>query len=309
MNASKLARVAVAAMCVSGTARAAGDAWLTDFDAAKEAAAKSGRHLLVDFSGSDWCGWCIRLDEEVFAKPEFAAGATNDFVLCVLDFPQKPENRAKIPEAAQKRNQELMKQHGVRGFPTVLLFDGQGALYSRTGYREGGPAPYLAHLADLKKGKAIGDELFAKARQPGLSEAEKARALDAALTAVPESMLADHVADMEEVVRIDADGAMGLKARHLKRLLLEQAGVARRGRDMAGALKLYERILAETKPAGEELQDLLMEKSSLHYASEDKDAAKKTMDEALAAAPESKNAERIRALRARIFPDGPPAQP
>lgn len=305
MSASRLARIAVAAMCVSVPARAAGDAWMTDFDAAKEAAAKTDRHLLVDFSGSDWCGWCIRLDDEVFAKPEFAAGATNDFVLCVLDFPQKPENRAKIPEAAQKRNQELMKQHGVQGFPTVLLFDAKGALYSRTGYREGGPAPYLAHLADLKKGKALGDELFAKARQPGLSDADKARALDAALAAVPESMVADHVADLEEVVRIDADGALGLKAKHLKRLLLEKARAARRARDTAGAIKIYEQILAETKPAGEELQDLLMEKSSLHFASDDKEAAKKTMDEALAAAPDSKNAERIRALRARVFPDAP----
>lgn len=305
MNASRIAWGVAVAMGAAVSVQAAGDAWRTDFDAAKEAAAKAGRHLLVDFSGSDWCGWCIRLDDEVFSKPEFVAGATNDFVLCILDFPQKPENRAKIPEAVQKRNQELMKQHGVRGFPTVLLFDDKGALYSRTGYREGGPAPYLAHLADLKKGKVIGDELFAKARQPGLAGADKARALDAALAAVPESMLADHVADMEEVVGIDADGAMGLKAKHLKRLLLEKARVARRARDMAGAIKLYEQVVSETKPTGEELQDLLMEKSSMHYASEDKEAAKKAMDEALAAAPDSKNAERIRTLRAKIFPDAP----
>ena len=308
MNVSRMARITVAAACVSGSAWASGEAWLTDFDEAKAAAAKQGRHLLVDFSGSDWCGWCIKLDDEVFSKAEFTGAATNDFVLCVLDFPNKPENKAKIPEARQARNRELMKQYGVQGFPSVLLFDDKGALYSRTGYRPGGPAPYLAHLADLKKGKTVGDELFAKARQPGLSGADKARALDAALAVVPESMIGDHVADMEEVVRIDGDGALGLKAKHQKRLLLEKARAARQARDAAGAIRLYEQILAETKPAGEDLQDILMEKSSLHYAADDKEAAKKAMDDALAAAPDSKNAERIRSLRARVFPDSP-AQP
>lgn len=198
-----------------------------------------------------------------------------------------------------------MKQYGVQGFPSVLLFDEKGSLYSRTGYRPGGPGPYLSHLADLKRGKVIGDELFGKARQPGLAGADKARALDAALAAVPESMIADHVADMEEVVRIDVDGALGLKAKHFKRLLIEKARAARQARDLPGAIKFYEQILAEVKPSGEELQDLLMEKSSLHYASDDKDAAKKAMDEALAAAPASKTSVRIKELRAKVFPDGP----
>ncbi len=305
MSVSRLAWVAVAATCVSVSVRAAGGAWLTDFDAARAAAEKDGKHLLVDFSGSDWCGWCIKLDVEVFSKPEFTDAAGKDFTLCVLDFPNKPENRAKIPEALQARNRDLMKKHGVQGFPTVLLFDAKGTLYARTGYRPGGPGPYLAHLAELKKGKALGDELFAKARQPGLAGAEKARALDAALAAVPESMMGDHLADLEEVVRLDADGALGLKPKHQRRLLLEKARAAREARDTAGALKLYEQILAETKPSGEELQDLLMDKSSLLYASDNKEAAKKAMDEALAAAPDSKNAERIRALRARVFPDAP----
>ncbi len=304
MSVTKVAWAAVAAMCVTVSVRAAGDGWLTDFDEAKAAAGKESKHLLVDFSGSDWCGWCIKLDEEVFRKPEFA-DAKKDFVLCVLDFPNKPENKAKIPEAQQARNRDLMKEYGVQGFPSVLLFDEKGALYGRTGYRAGGPVPYLAYLAELKKGKVVGDELFGKARQPGLAGAEKAKALDAALSAVPESMVGVHVADMEAVVRLDADGALGLKPKYHKLLLMEKARAARQARDAAGAIKIYEQILAETKPAGEELQDLLMEKSSLHYAAEDKDAARKAMDAALAAAPESKNAERIKTLRDKVFPEGP----
>ncbi len=297
--------MAVAAAWVAVSAWATGDDWMTDFDAALAAAGKDNKHLLVDFSGSDWCGWCIKLDDEVFSKPEFPDSARKDFVLCVLDFPNRPENKAKIPAERQARNRDLMKQYGVQGFPSVLLFDEKGNLYSRTGYRPGGPGPYLAHLADLKRGKLIGDELFGKARQPGLAGADKARALDAALAAVPESMVSDHVADMEEVVRIDADGALGLKAKHFKRLLIEKARVARQARDLPGAIKFYEQILAEVKPSGEELQDLLMEKSSLHYASDDKDAARKTMDEALAVAPASKSAVKIKELRAKVFPDVP----
>ncbi len=65
--------------------------WMTDFDAAKARAAAEGKPLLVDFTGSDWCSWCIRLKKEVFDKPAFAEYARDKFVLVEVDVPDNPK--------------------------------------------------------------------------------------------------------------------------------------------------------------------------------------------------------------------------
>jgi thioredoxin-related protein len=120
--------------------------WLTDLDEAKKVAQAEKKDILVDFTGSDWCGWCKRLKAEVFDQPEFAA-ATKKFVLVELDFPQKK----KLPAGAKEKNEALAKQFNVSGFPTILLLDSQGELYAQTGYEEGGAVKYLASLDELRK--------------------------------------------------------------------------------------------------------------------------------------------------------------
>ncbi len=104
--------------------------WTTDFDAALKEAAATKRLVLVDFTGSDWCGWCIKLDEEVFDKPEFKAAAPKKFVLVKLDFPQKK----KLPAGERERNDALAKKYEVQGYPTILVLDGEGKVVGRTGY-------------------------------------------------------------------------------------------------------------------------------------------------------------------------------
>lgn len=120
-------------------------AWGTDFARAMEVAKASGRPVLVDFSGSDWCGWCIKLDEEVFSQPEFVRYATNAFVMFQADFPQ----RKAVPEATKRQNEELAAQYGVEGFPTVLILAPDGKVLARTGYQPGGPAAYVAYLKNV----------------------------------------------------------------------------------------------------------------------------------------------------------------
>lgn len=136
----------IAGLLLTTNAWAEGDhgAWETDFDKALEIAAKEKKKLLVDFSGSDWCGWCIKLDKEVFALDSFLEKVQQDYVLVLLDFPRNKT----VPN--KERNQELMNQYGVKGFPTVLLMDPQGNPFARTGYMEGGPSVYLKHMEDLE---------------------------------------------------------------------------------------------------------------------------------------------------------------
>ena len=120
--------------------------WLTDLDEAKKVAAKENKLILIDFTGSDWCHWCVKLKEEVFGHKQFAAEAGKHFVLVELDFPQKAKQSAET----KKKNKAHAKKYGVQGFPTVVLTDAKGKAFGRTGYREGGVRPYLNHLKKLR---------------------------------------------------------------------------------------------------------------------------------------------------------------
>lgn len=126
----------------SGTGSAA---WMTDANAALARARAENRTVVMDFTGSDWCGWCIKLDEEVFSTAEFADYASKNLVLLKLDFPR----RKKLPDAEQKQNEELAKKYSVTGFPTIVVLHPNGSTKGRLGYQPGGPGPWLAALKKL----------------------------------------------------------------------------------------------------------------------------------------------------------------
>lgn len=117
--------------------------WLTDLDEAKKVAAKENKKLLVDFTGSDWCGYCIKLHKEVFDTPEFEKFA-KDYVLVELDFPKRKEQ----PAAEKAKNQAAQKKYGVNGFPTVIIMNTSGKVLNRAeGYSpDSGPSAYLPQL-------------------------------------------------------------------------------------------------------------------------------------------------------------------
>jgi protein disulfide-isomerase len=151
--------------------------WLTDLDQAKAVAAKDKKAILVDFTGSDWCSWCIRLKKEVFEQKDFEAAA-QDFVFVELDFP-----RGKKQDPALKaKNDALAKQFNIQGFPTVLLLNAQGQAFAVTGYEEGGAASYLKSLAKfLKDNNAEGVKKFAAKAAAEAKQAELNEALDAVM--------------------------------------------------------------------------------------------------------------------------------
>jgi thioredoxin-related protein len=127
-------------------ANAASVSWVTDFEMAKKKAADEGKDLFINFTGSDWCGWCIRLDKEVFRQKLFASEAPTRFVFVKIDFPRQTS----LPAALKKQNDQLAQEYQVQGFPTIILADATGKTYAQTGYQEGGPMAYLQHLAELR---------------------------------------------------------------------------------------------------------------------------------------------------------------
>jgi protein disulfide-isomerase len=119
--------------------------WLTDFSAAQGQAQRENKAMLLDFTGSDWCGWCIKLNKEVFSQQEFQTFAARNLVMVEVDFPKR---KTQSP-AQQKTNRELAQRFGIRGYPTLVLLNAQGQEIARTGYRPGGPKPFVAEIAKM----------------------------------------------------------------------------------------------------------------------------------------------------------------
>ena len=124
--------------------------WTEDFEAAKQQAAKEGKLILMDFSGSDWCGWCKKMDEEVFTKDRFVREASKKFVLVSVD---SPRDKSILSALARKQNRELAEKYEVRGYPTVVIVDPDGKEVKRhSGYRAGGPNGYMKYIRELTRG-------------------------------------------------------------------------------------------------------------------------------------------------------------
>jgi thioredoxin-related protein len=135
------------AWAVSQAAAAEGN-WLTDLPKSLEQAKAEKKVVLVNFTGSDWCGWCKRLDKEVFTTTEFKEYATKNLVLVEADFPERKKQSSEL----KKANDGLKNKYKVDGFPTLVVLNDAGREIGRQdGYLAGGPKAFIAKLESFKK--------------------------------------------------------------------------------------------------------------------------------------------------------------
>lgn len=114
--------------------------WQTDYRQALAQAAQEKKQVLLDFTGSDWCPYCVRMNKEVFNQREFKNFAANNLILVKLDFPR----RKQLPPDEAEQNRKLQEKFGVEGFPTYVLLDPSGKEVRRQlGYLEGGPSEFI----------------------------------------------------------------------------------------------------------------------------------------------------------------------
>jgi thioredoxin-related protein len=132
----------LAALVFAGRAE---EKWQTNLEAAKQQAKKENKTLLLDFTGSDWCGFCIRLKKAVFDKPEFAKFAEKNLVLVELDFPRTKQ----LPADLKKQNDALNDKFKIEGYPTIVLLDPDGKELGRVEGYEGDSAD--AYIKRLEK--------------------------------------------------------------------------------------------------------------------------------------------------------------
>jgi thioredoxin-related protein len=104
--------------------------------------------VLLDFTGSDWCSWCRKMDKEVFSTPEFQQYAQQHLELVEVDFPHEKS----LPADVKKQNEELQKQYSIAGFPTIVVLDAAGKKVGEfEGYQDGGPKAFIDQLEKLPK--------------------------------------------------------------------------------------------------------------------------------------------------------------
>ncbi len=121
--------------------------WMTDLPKAQAKAKAEHKMVMMDFTGSDWCGWCIKLNKEVFSTPEFAAYAEKNLVLVEVDFPNAKKQTSELKAA----NQALQEKYKIDGYPTIVVLNGEGKKVGETGYIAGGPKPFIEKLNTFKK--------------------------------------------------------------------------------------------------------------------------------------------------------------
>lgn len=192
--------------------------WITSFEQAKAQAQAENKDILINFTGSDWCTWCIRLAQEVFSQPGFAEYAKEKFVLVEADFPQNQFGR---PEAIDPQHEELADQYEFQGFPTIMLFDRQGRPYAQTGYQPGGPEAYNAHLEEFRLARVDRDTAFAAAEK--LKGEERAGKLDEALSNLPSELLFPaYESVVKEIIQLDENDTAQLGSQYKDRLAQHQ---------------------------------------------------------------------------------------
>jgi len=177
--------VCLATVCVQAQSWQAKDkapektkGWTDDFEAANKEAAAFKQPIFAFFTGSDWCGWCMKLRSESLDTKAFEKFAADNLILLELDFPREK----KISDKVKKQNAGLAAKYGISGYPTVFLLDAEGKELGKTGYQAGGGEAYVKHVKELldKAGVKTTDK---PAAGKALSPFEKMKAEKAAKAA------------------------------------------------------------------------------------------------------------------------------
>ena len=266
--------------------------WLTDFEEGKKVAAESGKTMLVDFTGSDWCGWCIKLKDEVFSQEAFEVAA-DKYVLVELDFPKSPDL---ITVEQRAKNEEVGQKFQVQGFPTILLLDAKGRAFARTGYQEGGPEAYLTHLDEISKPYEDLKAAEGDARKEALAAF--------LVTLSGEEIEQDYNAELDELKKLDPEDESGFLSEMAAAKALaefeEQVEENLGAGDFDAVLKQVDSYLTKYDPQGEDRQHILMGRVMVYVEQGDQEKAFAEIDEMAALAAESEFTQNVEEIKQSI---------
>lgn len=228
-----------AALMLAALAPAWAAEWMTDLEAAKAKAAAENKAVLIDFTGSDWCGWCIRLRKQVLDTPAFETYAKDKFVLMEVDVPQDP----KFDPALRKRNEQLCEQFSVEGFPTIMVITPQGEV---VGGFSGFKPTVGATAKTLDAALATADLLKKAESQQG---PEQLATLAQAYKSIPGELQPQAAALLQRIVNLDPQDTTGLgRLQHVQAQREALAAALPAAKSPQEALDIVDKALATAEP-------------------------------------------------------------
>ncbi len=294
-------RVALAAFILifSGSSFA-GEGWLVSFEKAKAQAAKEGKPILMEFTGSDWCPPCKALHKNVLAKDVFKKEMPKHYILLKLD---NPRDKSKQTPEEIEQYKKLSKEYKVTGVPSIFLADAEGkTFFKKSGYSN---LPADVWFKDMVAKTAIPEALEEAKAAKGL---ERAKLLDKALGLMGSDAAAQRKDDITEIIKLDSDNKAGLKAKYEGILTateikdsLQAIMRGNRGAKTEDMVVKIDELIKEKSPKGEALQEVLFMKSNLYFRAKKMKEAEALLREAMKIAPDSKTGKRIPGILARFF--------
>ena len=233
------------------------DLWSDNYEESRSRAEKEGKDLLLEFTGSDWCPYCIKMRTEVFEKADFKADAPKEFVLVELDFPQTK----KLKDSVRTQNEALQQKYGIDGFPTVLLTDPKGVPYARVNYNANSAA-LTPRMLELRKRKATRDDLMSKAKVA--TGIQRAKLLDQVISDKDaDEFVANFDEMLDQIVAADPDNKAGLKGKYETRIELRPIVRMAEEGNVDGAVVKLDSILKEQGATAVRKQEVLYMKAIL----------------------------------------------
>jgi len=256
----------------------AGESWYLELDEGKAVAKSQGKDLLIDFSGSDWCGPCKWLKERVLSKTEFIERSVGTFVLIDVDLLV----RSPIPADRKRRYEELQERYGIASVPTVVLAMADGRPYARTTYREAYQTPetYWNYLAPLReRGRRLRSALN---RMEVLKGQARAAELATALAEVDTRFIMRFYAGLVAELRAaDPSDSTGYLAFLDGRRAIDEFEAPLNLRTAAIDPAAVDSLIARAKLRGESLQEALVLRAAGEVLADDDRRALGTLKAAL----------------------------
>jgi len=277
------------------------EGWLVDFEKAKAQAAKEGKPILMEFTGSDWCPPCKALHKNVLVKDIFKNEMPKHYILLKLD---SPRDKSKTTDAEKAQYKELSAEYKVRGVPSIFLTDAEGKpFFSNSGYSGQSADEWVEQMV----GKSRIPKTLAKAgKAKGI---ERAKLLDTALTLMGSKFANEsHGEKIDEIIKLDTKNKAGLKVKYegarkavVFKDALTQIMSDNRGAKTEVLIAKVDALVKEEKATGESLQQALFMQSSIMFQAKKKDEAEKLLIKAQKAAPKSDTAKRINGILKKFF--------
>ena len=294
-------RVALAAfILIFAGSSFAGEGWLVSFEKAKAQAAKEGKPILMEFTGSDWCPPCKALHKNVLVKDVFKKEMPKHYILLKLD---NPRDKSKQTPEEIEQYKKLSKEYKVTGVPSIFLADAEGKpFFKKSGYSN---QPADVWVKDMVAKTAIPEALEEAKAAKGL---ERAKLLDKALGLMGSDAAAQRKDDITEIIKLDSDNKAGLQAKYEGILAateikdsLQAIMRGNRGAKTEDMVVKIDELIKEKSPKGEALQEVLFMKSNLYFRAKKMKEAETLLREAMKIAPDSKTGKRIPDILARFF--------